>query len=269
MYDFDMLVERIKSLKRVAPKLYTNCFFFNDRLIELADLPSTRIIQGNSFVALEVKEKYFSRIYFWISQIDAVQELLSIIKEQQGESFIIELIGNEFDIAGIKEKFLSCGATCYAVLERWRAGSIRQPQSSESIDIRYSLIEKKDINKAHAMLTETFDAKISHLPSVTALYELYEQKLLFGAYSGTDLIGTCCMENIGETGKYCYETAILKEYRGHGIGKRLKGYAWRQCPEAKVFTSWVTTTNIASQKVNIALGLVKDGLITVVLECNM
>lgn len=266
MYDFDSLYKKIKELKILNTKLYTNCFFFSDKLVELASLPSTRFIAGESFAALAIKEKEFSRIFFWINNLNDVQKLLSLIKGQSEECFVIELVGSESDVNIMKDRFMSSGAVCYAVLERWRAGSIRQPQSSESIDIRYSLIEKKDINKAHAMLTETFDAKISHLPSVNALNELYEQKLLFGAYSGTDLIGTCCMENIGETGKYCYETAILKEYRGHGIGKRLKGYAWRQCTEAKVFTSWVTTTNIASQKVNIALGLVKDGLITVVLE---
>ncbi|MBE6096531.1 MAG: GNAT family N-acetyltransferase [Schwartzia succinivorans] len=266
MYDFDSLYKKIKELKILNTKLYTNCFFFSDKLVELASLPSTRFIAGESFAALAIKEKEFSRIFFWINNLNDVQKLLSLIKGQSEECFVIELVGSESDVNIMKDRFMSSGAVCYAVLERWRAGSIRQPQSSDDINIRYSLIEKKDIKKAFSMLMETFDSKISHLPSERELHKLYEQRLLFGAYHKSELVGTCCMENIGETGKYCYETAILREYRGQGIGKRLKGYAWGQSPDAKVFTSWVAVENIASQKVNVALGLEKDGLITVVLE---
>lgn len=271
MFDMKIMNEAIKRLKKQSVKCWTNCFFTADRLISLSKNMDTRLYIGKRSICFIYDERDFSRVCYWIADIDAVKEIYDVIlkHENMARDIIIELVGFAKDIYVVETAFLSYGLIRYAMLHRWRLS--RSMGGREDLDdavIYKPVSEKSDVKIIEESLNQNFDPYISHLPTAEYLYKLQADGLIYGAYIHHKLIAFFCLENLGSRGKYFYEGFVCKKYRNQRIGEKLAHYIISRHPECSSFVLWIEGKNLASQKLFEKLGFKQERLQTVVLKYN-
>jgi len=266
MFDIRIIYDTINNFKKLGISLNTNCFFNNYKLMALSEQEDAKLYVGKASICLLYNDFNFTRLYYWITDLNAIPEVSDCVINDCNKTrdIIIELIGFDNAIDELERRFSKAGIKRYAKLSRYRTNVLNLSRDKND-DFTYSLVDNKDIEKIQAILKENLDPYISHLPTEEYLNCLNNKKSVYGAYLNRDLIGVCCLEDIGLHGKYLYEIAVRKNYHGRKIGQSIADYAFSQCTECNNYATWIEENNVVSKKIFKNLGFKVDKLKTRVL----
>lgn len=265
MFKLQNLYDAINELKEQREDFHTNCFFLYPRIKSLSEQDDSKIRIGEKCIALLYEEYNFQRLYYWASGLPGVAEICNTVRElnETNAPIVADVVGSAEYTHNVTRKFEEQKAQKYAVLSRYRASALRTVPEKQ-IHCECTLVSVEDVPKIIPLLKENLDPLVSHLPTLSYLYELQKRHLLYGCYVHGQLIGIECLEPIGVSGRYIYQVVIKQTEQHKGYVMALENYVIRCNPYCEHWSGWIDDTNTGSIYVHEKFGLLKDGLKNIV-----
>lgn len=267
MFSLDEYNKIINLIKQKHRKIITNIFLDNNELLEILNNQKTKIAFNDDYFIIFQAEQNFKRIYFAFGfEVDFPEILKNIILTADNkDDYIFELIDRDKNIDNISAIFEKSIFVKFAELKRLRTNKISLIDFNDN-DIKFQIADESMVDVILALLYNTFDEYVSHLPDREHLLYLIKNKLIFLAFKEGAIAGVICLEDIGRNGKYLYQILVDKKFRRQGISKKLASYAFEKYKNDSLFISWVESNNTSSIALHHELGFKEDGLITVVFK---
>ena len=209
-----------------------------------------------------------NRVYFILSSLENANMLYKLLELGNLEKpYIIDCLGKEAFLKNLKGAFERTGIKLYTKMNRWRANKLHKLLKLKQAD---SMMPAKleDVSEIKKLLDEVFDPYVSHLSSEAKLKNLIENNLFFCIKEEKKIIAVFCFEKFANESFYVYQIAANDHYRGKGLGKKVVHDALSNYKNKKIYTSWIETNNVFSQKIHQELGLIQDGLSNYVFFIN-
>lgn len=260
MFKLQNLYDAINKLKRQG-NFHTNCFFLYPKMKFLSEQPDSRLRIEEKCIVLLYRDRNFQRLYYCASGLSAIAEICNTARElnETNAPIVADVVGSAEYTYNVTRKFEEQKAQKYAVLSRYRASALRTVPEKK-IHCECTLVSVEGVPQIIPLLKENLDPLVSHLPTLSYLYELQKKHLLYGCYVHGQLIGIECLEPIGVSGRYIYQLAIKKVEQNKGYATILNNYMISCNLQCKQWSVWIDDTNTGSIYVNEKFGLLKDGL---------
>lgn len=261
MFILQNLYEAINNLKKQKKEFHTNCFFLYPKMKTLSEQDDAKIQVGNNCVVLLYGERNFQRLYYWASGFSTVFEICHMARElnRTNAPIVVDVVGNTAYIHNMDGEFEKQKGRKHAILSRYRASALRI-MPAKKVSCECSLVLPEDVPKIGPLLEENLDPFVSHLPTLSYLYELQKKHLLYGCYVHGQLIGVECLETVGLKGRYLYQLAIKKTEHRKGYATVLKNYTISCVSQCSLWLAWIDDTNKGSIFLNEKSGMTRDGL---------
>lgn len=260
MFETRILYNAIHELKK-SGSVYTNCFFLPLKMKQVSEQGDSQIQVGKNYAILLYNERNFQRLYFWCTDTSQIKEIYNIIQQIKNKDcfVVVDIVGTSDCIQEMVIPFEIMGAQRYMTQSRYRAAALKIV-STKKADCVCSPISPKDVQEALSLLDSNLDPFVSHLPTLSYLYELQSENLVYGCYVQGQLIGVECLESIGLKGRYIYQVVIRKDKQHQGYVMALKNYIARCNLQCRPWTVWIDDTNRGSIYVHEQFGLKQDGV---------
>ena len=261
MFELYAFLEKTDALRHSHPKTFlSNAYLTRPQYEALAAHQDCAAYSVPGAELLCVKEEGFHRIYYYASDLDALEQLEPLLPEGV---LVAEQVSRHPDNLPETERLARMGLLPYKRLIRVRTNSLLKKAPLLNFKLAPppgQFLSVKDT--FYPLLRESFDSYISHLPTLEALAQMEQMGLLFTLWDEDCLAGGVCVEDLGANAKYIYQIVVSKDYQGQGIGQQLLSLAASHFPDSTVYTAWVETENIPSLTMFQHSGFQPDGLFT-------
>lgn len=259
MFSIQVLYSALERVRK-CPEFQTNCFFLHPKLAALSQLEEAQIRISDGFVVLTYPERNFQRLYFWTANCQTIPAICRAAQDLlESDVMVMDLVGKAAVVQRGARYFEAQGMERYALLSRYQATELHTVPE-KAVRCTCSLVPAADVEKILPLLEEKLDPYVSHLPTVSYLYELQKQGLLYGCYIDRELVGVVCLESRGKWGCYVYQIAITKKEQRKGLFTILQNYVISHNRECRHWSIWIDDTNAGSIRGNEKTGMKKDGM---------
>lgn len=262
MFDFKCSIDAINNFRKKNKKPITNYIVTSNELLKYSNMSSSVFVNTEHSIFLFVNDVYVNRVYFYVDDIQNIEDLGRHIHcNSNNLPTIIEHITKQQSDAEFKELLENIGINYYTRQFRWRAAKLNNVIPRNRLNNTFERAVLSDAYQIAHILEDTFDVRVSHLPSKDDLDNYIKNQIVFVAKKDDDIIAVWIGENKGNNGVYFYQNAVSKDYQGSGIGILLFHYAIGEFVEKKDFSAWVEESNTASANMHKYIGMKPDGLI--------
>lgn len=248
---------------RKSGRMISNNFLSAADVAKLASQTDSVLTWNESALALVGNDNGVARLHFCLaSPASALTELLRGVAPRP---LVADCVGKREKVEPLAEALCASGFSVYTTLHRWHSASVNLYAERFLRDEMFRFASREDAGKVEDILCRTFDPLVSHLPDREKILRLIEQRLVYLAVREGEPVAVVCFERVGKLGIYLYQDAVIEECRASGIGILLLQYALSQHKGCVNYTTWTEDSNKPSNRMHRMLGMVRDGLMDIVL----
>lgn len=243
--DYNMYREEIGIVKE--KEHYTNCYFLKNKVLQLIEHRKLYYEKQGDNVILYEKEEGFYRLYYWISDIESVNEIKNNIPVVIEFPYSKELSQkNKIELELISKLGFELGRESSQMVMKKEEVIWKDELLDDKVRFDYPNID--DFKRIKELLFVSFNTLFAFLPTDEQLKSLINNHNIIVAYFDEEIVGVLNTEQVNNT-VWIRHMCIDKKHQGKNFGSSLHNEGCKRwINKAKEFRCWVDIHNISSVK---------------------